>query len=96
MGLPEKQTGKVFNLMGVIDNLINSEYVLPPGAKEEQFAEVREVAAGYKILGTTYKYNDQNQLIERHNLVRDEVHPYSYDDRGNLSSNGRIKYTWNN
>jgi hypothetical protein len=38
MGLPEKQTGKVFNLLGVIDNVVNGEYLLPPGDKEEQFA----------------------------------------------------------
>ncbi len=54
------------------------------------------MASGYTIVGTTYEYNEKNELIRRHNLVRDEVHTYAYDSRGNMTSNGRSSFRWDN
>jgi hypothetical protein len=48
-----KMTGLEANLLSIIDNLVNGEYYLPPGDKEELYALVREVASGYTIVGTT-------------------------------------------
>jgi YD repeat-containing protein len=90
-----KMTGLAANLLSIIDNLVNGEYYLPPGDKEELYALVREVAGSYTIVGTTYQYNAKNQLMLRHNLVRDEEHKYTYDARGNMISNGRTKFYWN-
>lgn len=67
MGL---QTGLEFSLLSIIDNIVNGEYLLPPGEKEEFFALVREVGAGYTIVGSTYFYNDPNQLLRYPNGIR--------------------------
>ncbi len=67
---------------------------LPQGEKQELFKRVREAGKGYTVIGTKYSYNTRNQLIHRNNEVRFEEYDYKYDGQGNLLTNGRSKYEW--
>lgn len=67
---------------------------LPKGEHADLFKR-REVGQGYTLIGTHYKYNKRNQLIHRSNEVRYEAYDYTYDGEGNLLSDGRSKYEWN-
>jgi len=57
--------------------------------------EIREVGKGYTLIGTKYTYNSRNQLVHREDLIRDEEYDYTYDEAGNLLSDGRSEYEWN-
>ncbi|MDQ6423661.1 RHS repeat-associated core domain-containing protein, partial [Paenibacillus sp. LHD-117] len=59
------------------------------------FERIREVGKGYTIIGTKYTYNARNQLVHLENAIRYEEYDYTYDDAGNMLTNGRSQYEWN-
>jgi len=83
------------HILAAIDNIVNGEVNLPPGDQTKLFERIREVGKGYTIIGTKYTYNSRNQLVHREDLTRDEEYDYTYDEAGNLLSDGRSKYEWN-
>ncbi|MEB3104134.1 hypothetical protein, partial [Ferviditalea candida] len=89
------QPGNIEHILAVIDNIVNGEVNLPPGEHEPLFKLVREVGAGYTIVGTTWTYNSKNEIATRSNWIRLEDYAYTYDQDGNLLSDGRSKYEWN-
>ncbi len=91
----EHMTGQVENILAVIDQIVNGEVNLPPGEHEELFQLVREVGKGYTILGTTWDYNERNELIHKTNHIRFEDYDYDHDEAGNMTTDGRSIYEWN-
>lgn len=88
------ETGQIEHLLAAIDNIVNGEVNLPPGEQTKLFERIREIGKGYTIIGTNYTYNARNQLVHRENLIRYEEYDYTYDDAGNMLSDGRSKYEW--
>ncbi|WP_312752927.1 RHS repeat-associated core domain-containing protein [Rummeliibacillus suwonensis] len=89
------ETGEIENILSVIDHIVNGEVNLPEGEKPSLFKRVREIGQGYTLIGTNYTYNERNQLVHRSNAVRSEAYDYKYDGEGNLLTDGRSKYEWN-
>ena len=67
---------------------------LPAGEHPKLFERIREVGAGYTIVGTRWTYNEKNEIRTRDNLIRMEDYEYVYDTDGNLLTDGRSKYKW--
>jgi YD repeat-containing protein len=91
----EHKTGQVENILAVLDHIVNGEVNLPPGEHEELFELVREVGKGYTVIGTTWEYNERNEIIERDNQIRIESYDYDHDDAGKMTTDGRSIYGWN-
>ncbi|MBO8171734.1 MAG: hypothetical protein H0Z33_07585, partial [Bacillaceae bacterium] len=94
-GPNEHMTGQVENILAVIDQIVNGEVNLPPGEHEELFKLVREVGKGYTVLGTTWEYNERNELVHKTNHIRFEAYDFDHDDAGNMTTDGRSVYEWN-
>ena len=90
-----KETGQIENILAAIDQVVNGEVNLPAGEHPKLFERIREVGAGYTIVGTRWTYNEKNEISTRDNLIRMEDYEYVYDTDGNLLTDGRSKYKWN-
>jgi len=93
--LDQKITGQVENILAVLDNIVNGEVNLPPGEHTELFALIREVGKGYTVQGTTWEYNERNEVTYKSNNIRFEEYEFGHDQTGNMTTDGRSIYKWN-
>ncbi|MFD2613821.1 hypothetical protein [Paenibacillus gansuensis] len=77
------ETGQLEHILAAIDHIVNGEVNLLAGERTKLFERIRQIGAGYTIIGTNYKYHSRNQLEYRENLIRYEAYNYKYDHQGN-------------
>ncbi len=86
--------GIVGNIIMILERIVNGETHVPPGDMAGLEAAVREVAAGYTIVGQECTYNELNQLTSVKDPLRDETFNYAWDEAGGLVQTGTANLAW--
>lgn len=88
------EQGIVGNILEILERIVNGETHVSPGDTAGLEKTVRQVAAGYTIVGQEFEYNDLNQLVSVHDPIRDETFNYTWDEAGALIQTGTADLTW--